>query len=86
MFSHDIMKIKAKAYQVPLYKHITDLSGKTNPTLLIPAFTVISGGKHLGSIMAIQVRFLLEFSFLDIVVSVLPVLPPLGLCPFHLTK
>lgn len=55
MFSHDIMKIKTKTYQVPLYKHIADLSGKTNPTLPVPAFTVISGGKHAGSTLAIQV-------------------------------
>ncbi|RDY12743.1 Cytosolic enolase 3 [Mucuna pruriens] len=39
---------------VPLYKHIADLSGKTNPTLPVPAFTVISGGKHAGSNLAIQ--------------------------------
>ncbi|QCE10363.1 cytosolic enolase 3-like [Vigna unguiculata] len=47
-------KVGATKKKVPLYKHITDLSGKTNPTLLIPAFTVISGGKHVGSTMAIQ--------------------------------
>ncbi|WVY89984.1 hypothetical protein V8G54_035498 [Vigna mungo] len=40
--------------EVPLYKHIADLSGKTNPTLPVPAFTVISGGKHAGSNLAIQ--------------------------------
>ncbi|KAL5125991.1 Cytosolic enolase 3 [Glycine soja] len=39
---------------VPLYKHIADLSGKTSPTLPVPAFTVISGGKHAGSNLAIQ--------------------------------
>jgi len=49
------MKIKTRTYQVPLYKHIADLSGKTNPTLPVPAFTVISGGKHAGSNLAIQV-------------------------------
>lgn len=42
-------------YQVPLYKHIADLSGKANPTLPVPAFTVISGGKHAGNNLAIQV-------------------------------
>ncbi|KAM6549807.1 hypothetical protein CsatB_021483 [Cannabis sativa] len=40
--------------QVPLYKHIADLSGKTNLTLPVPAFTVISGGKHAGNSLAIQ--------------------------------
>ncbi|KAF4374309.1 hypothetical protein F8388_005595 [Cannabis sativa] len=39
---------------VPLYKHIADLSGKTNLTLPVPAFTVISGGKHAGNSLAIQ--------------------------------
>jgi len=42
-------------YQVPLYKHISDLSSKTNPTLPVPAFTVISGGKHAGNNLAIKV-------------------------------
>ncbi|KAG6762226.1 hypothetical protein POTOM_032718 [Populus tomentosa] len=40
--------------KIPLYKHISDLSGKTNPTLPVPAFTVISGGKHAGNNLAIQ--------------------------------
>ncbi|KAF9675423.1 hypothetical protein SADUNF_Sadunf09G0030800 [Salix dunnii] len=40
--------------RVPLYKHISDLFGKTNPTLPVPAFTVISGGKHAGNNLAIQ--------------------------------
>ncbi|KAK7277017.1 hypothetical protein RIF29_18166 [Crotalaria pallida] len=40
--------------EVPLYKHIADLSGKTIPMLPVPAFTVISGGKHAGNNLAIQ--------------------------------
>ncbi|KAG6760916.1 hypothetical protein POTOM_034104 [Populus tomentosa] len=40
--------------KIPLYKHISDLSGKTNLTLPVPAFTVISGGKHAGNNLAIQ--------------------------------
>ncbi|KAH9661727.1 cytosolic enolase 3 [Citrus sinensis] len=43
-----------KAGAVPLYKHIADLAGKTNLTLPVPAFTVISGGKHAGNNLAIQ--------------------------------
>ncbi|KAK2975877.1 hypothetical protein RJ640_015308 [Escallonia rubra] len=39
---------------VPLYKHIADLSGKTNLNLPVPAFTLISGGKHAGNNLAIQ--------------------------------
>ncbi|KAK4492077.1 hypothetical protein RD792_002874 [Penstemon davidsonii] len=41
--------------QVPLYKHIADLAGKTSYNLPVPAFTVISGGKHAGNNLAIQV-------------------------------
>lgn len=41
--------------QVPLYKHIADLAGGTNLTLPVPAFSVISGGKHAGNNLAIQV-------------------------------
>ncbi|CAK7331358.1 unnamed protein product [Dovyalis caffra] len=47
-------KAGAAEKEVPLYKHISDLSGKTNLTLPVPAFTVISGGKHAGNNLAIQ--------------------------------
>uniref|UniRef100_A0A6N2L611 phosphopyruvate hydratase n=1 Tax=Salix viminalis TaxID=40686 RepID=A0A6N2L611_SALVM len=47
----DLNKTEKK---VPLYKHISDLFGKNNPTLPVPAFTVISGGKHAGNNLAIQ--------------------------------
>ncbi|MBA0752755.1 hypothetical protein Gogos_001560 [Gossypium gossypioides] len=40
--------------EVPLYKHIADLSGKTNTILPVPAFTVISGGKHSGNSLPVQ--------------------------------
>lgn len=40
--------------EVPLYKHIADLSGKTNLVLPVPAFTLISGGKHAGNNLAVQ--------------------------------
>ncbi|KAK6163228.1 hypothetical protein DH2020_000092 [Rehmannia glutinosa] len=39
---------------VPLYKHIADLAGKTNYSIPVPAFTLISGGKHAGNNLAIQ--------------------------------
>ncbi|KAI5576255.1 hypothetical protein POPTR_009G040700v4 [Populus trichocarpa] len=47
-------KAGAAEKEVPLYKHISDLSSKTNPTLPVPAFTVISGGKHAGNNLAIK--------------------------------
>lgn len=46
-------------FQVPLYKHIADLSGQSNLFLPVPAFTVISGGKHAGNTLAAQVCSLL---------------------------
>ncbi|CAN6696084.1 unnamed protein product [Malus baccata var. baccata] len=47
-------KAGAAQKEVPLYKHIADLSGKGHLTLPVPAFTVISGGKHAGNNLAIQ--------------------------------
>lgn len=42
--------------QVSLYKHIADLSGKTNAVIPVPAITVISGGKHAGNNLAVKVH------------------------------
>ncbi|XP_048420696.1 cytosolic enolase 3-like isoform X5 [Pyrus x bretschneideri] len=47
-------KAGAAQKEVPLYKHIADLSGKGHLTLPVPAFTVISGGKRAGNNLAIQ--------------------------------
>ncbi|KAA8543788.1 hypothetical protein F0562_022035 [Nyssa sinensis] len=47
-------KAGAAEKEVPLYKHIADLSGKTDLFLPVPAFTLISGGKHAGNNLAIQ--------------------------------
>jgi len=41
--------------QVPLYKHIADLVGKSATTIPVPAITVINGGKHAGNGLPIQV-------------------------------
>ncbi|GFZ19808.1 cytosolic enolase [Actinidia rufa] len=43
-----------KTEKVPLYKHISDLSGRTNMILPVPAFCLISGGKHAGNTLAIK--------------------------------
>lgn len=40
---------------VPLYKHIAELSGRGSSVLPVPAFTLISGGKHAGNNLAIRV-------------------------------
>ncbi|XP_071723061.1 cytosolic enolase 3-like [Rutidosis leptorrhynchoides] len=47
-------KAGASEKEVPLYKYISELSGKTNPTIPVPAFTLISGGNHAGNNLAIQ--------------------------------
>lgn len=49
-----VCRAGAAEKEVPLYKHIADLAGKTNLILPVPAFTVISGGKHAGNNLAIQ--------------------------------
>jgi enolase len=41
--------------QVPLYKHIADLVGKSATMLPVPAITVINGGKHAGNALPVQV-------------------------------
>ncbi|GMH12727.1 hypothetical protein Nepgr_014568 [Nepenthes gracilis] len=46
-------KAGAAQKEVPLYKHIADLSG-TTIALPVPVFTVISGGKRAGNNLAIQ--------------------------------
>lgn len=47
-------KAGAAEKEVPLYKHIADLSGRGNHVLPVPAFTLISGGKHAGNNLAIR--------------------------------
>ncbi|CAI0540493.1 unnamed protein product [Linum tenue] len=47
-------KAGAAEREIPLYKHIAELFGNTSLTLPVPAFTVISGGKHAGNNLAIQ--------------------------------
>ncbi|KAK4376069.1 hypothetical protein RND71_006746 [Anisodus tanguticus] len=47
-------KAGAAEKEVPLHKHIADLSGQTSLLLPVPVFTLISGGKHAGNNLAIQ--------------------------------
>merc|ERR1719316_1786187 len=51
-------KAAAIAKGVPLYKHIGDLAGNTEPVVLpIPCFNVINGGSHAGNKLAFQEYF-----------------------------
>ncbi|KAJ4891263.1 Cytosolic enolase 3 [Raphanus sativus] len=47
-------KAGAAEKEVPLCKHLSDLSGRANMTLPVPAFTVLSGGNHASNNFAIQ--------------------------------
>ncbi|KAG2541883.1 cytosolic enolase 3-like [Panicum virgatum] len=47
-------KAGAAEKEVPLYKHIADLVGKSTTTIPVPAITVINGGKHAGNGLPIQ--------------------------------
>eukprot|EP00794_Sanderia_malayensis_P017658 gene17658-19416_t len=39
---------------VPLYKHVSQLAGKNDVILPVPAFNVINGGSHAGNKLAMQ--------------------------------
>ncbi|XP_047310569.1 cytosolic enolase 3 [Impatiens glandulifera] len=47
-------KAGAAEKEVPLYKHIADLCGRTKFMLPVPSLSMISGGKHAGNNLAIQ--------------------------------
>lgn len=47
-------KAGAAEKEVPLYKHIADLSGKKTVILPVPAFTVIDGGKYAGNNLPVK--------------------------------
>ncbi|XP_057548366.1 cytosolic enolase 3 [Amaranthus tricolor] len=47
-------KAGAAEKEVPVYKHIADISGGTNTMLPVPFFTVLSGGKHAGNNLAVE--------------------------------
>ncbi|KAJ3689125.1 hypothetical protein LUZ61_018289 [Rhynchospora tenuis] len=47
-------KAGAAEKEVPLYKHIADLSGKSSTVLPVPMITVISGRKHGSDNLAVQ--------------------------------
>ncbi|KAM7260139.1 hypothetical protein ACFE04_015880 [Oxalis oulophora] len=48
-------KAGAAEKELPLYKYISELSGKTSPlTIPVPAFTLITGGNHAANNLPIQ--------------------------------
>jgi len=49
-----VCKAGAVAQNIPLYKHIQFLSKTKQPTIPIPSFNIINGGKHADTNLAIQ--------------------------------
>merc|ERR1712159_229982 len=50
----------AGAKQIPLFRHIAELAGNPNPTMLpVPCFNVINGGEHAGNKLAFQEFFII---------------------------
>lgn len=47
-------KAGAAEKELPLYKHIAELSGRSHLILPVPAFCLISGGKHAGNNLVLQ--------------------------------
>lgn len=44
----------ASLKNVPLYRHIADLSGATKLSMPVPAFNIINGGSHAGNEIPFQ--------------------------------
>ncbi|KAJ3046657.1 hypothetical protein HK097_000659 [Rhizophlyctis rosea] len=50
-----VARAGAAEKNVPLYKHLADLAGNTEPFVLpVPCFNVINGGSHAGNKLAMQ--------------------------------
>ncbi|MCX6803879.1 MAG: phosphopyruvate hydratase [Candidatus Diapherotrites archaeon] len=55
-----VCKAGAEAKKVSLYKHVADLAGVNDSSILpVPSFNVINGGKHAGNELAMQEFMLL---------------------------
>lgn len=52
--SLSVCRAGAGAKEVPLYKHIQELSGTKELVMPVPAFNVINGGSHAGNSLAMQ--------------------------------
>ncbi|OYT31648.1 phosphopyruvate hydratase [Candidatus Woesearchaeota archaeon] len=47
-------KAGAQAKGIPLYEHIAEIYGNKKPSLPVPSFNIINGGKHAGNNLEIQ--------------------------------
>merc|ERR1711878_229298 len=49
-----VARAAAAEQNIPLYKHLANLAGKSKLLLPVPAFNVINGGSHAGNKLAMQ--------------------------------
>merc|ERR1711953_1114784 len=54
-----IARAASAEQNIPLYKHLANLAGKSKLLLPVPAFNVINGGSHAGNKLAMQEFMLL---------------------------
>merc|ERR1739848_51173 len=54
-----VARAAAAELNIPLYKHLANLAGKSKLLLPVPAFNVINGGSHAGNKLAMQEFMLL---------------------------
>lgn len=74
-------KVGAAEKGIPLYPHITDLTGSTDLLLPVPAFSMITGGSHAGNKLAEQ-----EFMILPIGASSFVATMCIGAEVYHHSK
>merc|ERR1712127_932045 len=56
-----IARAASAEQNIPLYKHLANLAGKSQVMLPVPAFNVINGGSHAGNKLAMQEFMLLPY-------------------------
>ncbi|KAK5836295.1 Enolase 2 [Gossypium arboreum] len=76
-----VCKAGAEVKNIPLYKHIANLSGNKKLVLPVPAFNVINGGSHAGNKLAMQ-----EFMILPVGASSFKEAMKMGVEVYHHLK
>merc|ERR1712079_884422 len=56
-----VARAAAAEQNIPLYKHLANLAGKSKLLLPVPAFNVINGGSHAGNKLAMQEFMILPY-------------------------
>ncbi|KAG8501033.1 hypothetical protein CXB51_003109 [Gossypium anomalum] len=76
-----VCKAGAEVKNIPLYKHIANLSGNKKLVLPVPSFNVINGGSHAGNKLAMQ-----EFMILPVGASSFKKAMKMGVEVYHHLK